>query len=149
MTFSVIEGDLFAGNYDAIGHGVNVYGVMGAGIALQFREKYPFMYGQYRQMCLREELEPGDVYPYLANDGKFIYNLASQSMPGPHARLEWVFKSVQTMFTHASFASVKTIGLPAIGCGIGGLDLEDVTITLEHLAEEYPKIDLTLVLYKP
>lgn len=72
------EGDIFTSTAQALGHGVNVCGLMGAGIALQFRKRFPDMYLEYQKHCLSGALNPGDYFVWTLPDGRQIYNLASQ-----------------------------------------------------------------------
>lgn len=119
------HGDIFTSTAPAIGHGVNVCGVMGAGIAVEFRRRWPDMYGRYRDACRTGRLEPGGLFPYQCgtHDSPFqwVYNIASQDRPGPHARLGWLRAGMQAMVHHARSAGIDLVALPRIGCGIGGL----------------------------
>lgn len=130
------QGDLFAAEgLDALGHGCNCKGVMGAGIAVQFKKRYPNMFQKYRTMCDAGTMLPGDVMPWRTMDGRpvrFVYNLMSQKNPGADARIEWLQLSVRHMLEHAALVGVQTIGLPQIGCGIGGLKWPDVKKVLEQ-----------------
>lgn len=143
--FREVEGDLFEMNVDAIGHGVNVRGLMGAGIAKPFGEKYPLMKEEYVLMCKANDFHPGDVFKYYVGDGKWIYNLASQKEPGADARIPWLSQSAHTMMVHAHRYGVKEIALPAIGCGIGGLDYHDVRMVLSGVCQGWDT-NLTVVM---
>lgn len=149
MTFREVEGDLFASDAQALGHGVNCRGLMGAGIALPFREKFPLMYEEYRLNCERGLLNLGDAFIHYAGGGRWVYNIASQFEPGPNAVL-WALESgLSRAMHHAETFDVKKISIPQIGCGIGGLDYADVRVVLLRTAEIYDRADLELVLYKP
>lgn len=116
------QGDLFASGLPAIAHGVNCKGVMGAGIAAQFRTRYPKMFQSYRRRCLRGELLPGEIVPWKHDDGTVIYNLATQQEPGADAHPWMITAAVGQMITEAYHDfKITEIGMPLIGCGIGGL----------------------------
>lgn len=113
--------DLFDPSNPIIGHGVNIKGYMGAGIALVFKKLYPKNFMEYKELCKIDRLNPGDVFSFNEN-GRVILNIASQDFPGPFARLEWIESALQKVFE----LGYEEIALPWIGCGIGGLKREDV-----------------------
>lgn len=123
------RGDLFTSTAPALGHGVNCAGVMGAGIAKTFREKYVHNYENYRAACLAGQLKPGEVHVNYENE-KYILNLASQNTPGRDARYEWLFQSALAAATGAVRIGIDRIAIPEIGCGIGGLEWDKAAQTL-------------------
>lgn len=125
-------GDMFATTAGALGHGVNVDGAMGAGIALTFRRKFPGLYLDYRQACRDGSLHPGGLFPFLAGDGRWIYNMASQDRPGPHARIEWIESAARLALNHAAQHGLPVIAIPQIGSRIGGLNWVEVERALER-----------------
>ena len=136
-------GDLFTTDAQAMAHGCNCKGVMGAGIARKFQQQYPEMYHTYRVLCLQEAFNPGAYYAYTASDGKVILNLATQVYPGACAKVEWI-EAAFTKVLH-DLPHLKTIALPQIGAGLGGLDWEDVKNMLEKLAN---KTETVFTVYK-
>ena len=138
MRFKV--GNLVEAEERVIGHGVNCRGYMGAGVAAAVREAFPPGYAEYREWCLEGLLAPGEVHwyriPGLKWD-KWLANVASQDLPGPNARLEWLVSGVTEVMQVMSAARIPAIALPRIGCGIGGLKWEDVEAALKELEVEY------------
>ena len=139
------KGDIFniagVNNY---AHGCNCAGAMGKGIALQFKNKYPKMYSEYRVMCKDGLFNPGDVFDYNYGNGH-IYNLGTQVSWKTKARLEYVENSVGRMLELASSDNVTKIALPAIGAGFGGLNWNDVKEILIMVSVNYPDIELYVV----
>lgn len=131
MTLDIRYGDLFTTTAPALGHGVNVDGLMGAGIAVMFQRKFTGLLLAYRAACRNGVLRPGGVFPWRAEDGRWIYNIASQDRPGRRARLEWVRSAAAEALEHADANGVSVIALPQIGCGIGGLAWDEVAAILE------------------
>lgn len=125
-------------------HGCNCAGAMGKGIALQFRQKYPQMYLQYKKLCNEGKFQLGDVFEYVS-DNEHIYNLGTQKDWKTKAELNAIKESVYKMFLSASSQHVKGIAIPKIGAGLGGLDWMDVRKTLEEVAAGFPNIDLSVV----
>ena len=139
-----IEGnllDLFdQGEFEIIGHGANCQTIMGAGIAVQIKERYPSAF--YADVfCPLSPIEK--LGNYSCNDVKNIFNFYTQFEPGPNANYIWV-KSCLKKFAY-EYVGGFSIGLPKIGCGIGGLNWE---ITREIIQKELINFNVTVVNYK-
>jgi O-acetyl-ADP-ribose deacetylase (regulator of RNase III) len=149
------QGDVFTTELRAIGHGVNVVGVMGAGVAALVARKFPKAEQEYKAVCATGTLQPGgsqvvrvdmtddelarisvpDEVNYSRNtDDHLIVNIASQANPGPDARLDWLENAVRNaVFELKEMWGVDKMAIPQIGCGIGGLDWADVEGILEEI----------------
>lgn len=150
MTLQVIKGDLFdpAHNFNALAQGVNCQGVMGAGIAVPFKNHYPEMYEEYTQLCAQHKTTlPGLVHRYFG-PYKTVYNMFTQVFPGADASYELLDRAAYCLEQLATMDYMTTatndywegeayrVGLPWIGCGIGGLQQHNVLYMLEkHLTE--------------
>ncbi len=141
-------GNIFDTDAPAIGHGINMAGVMGAGIAAQFRDRFPEMYEAYRASCQAGELKPGSAYPWQTEDGRVIYNITSQVHPGPNASYDNLIWGVVAAIQDAAFRGLTSIALPRIGSGIGGLDERLVEVILSDLATR-SDVDIELWTYAP
>jgi len=130
-----MSGDLFSSTADGMAHGANGLGVMGAGIAPRFKKLYPDMYAAYNAEGTAGRLHGGDVFVWKA-PGITIFNVISQGILGPNAKLSFVEAGIRKALAVADADGVRTIALPRIGCGIGGLDWADVEPLLEGLAGE-------------
>lgn len=127
MTLTYRKGSMFDSTAQAFAHGVNTQGVMGAGVARQIRERYPTVYSAYREHCEGGYLMPGYTLAVAVTfRNHMIYNLATQDLPGPHARLEWVESALTQMVDKALDYGDLLVAMPKIGCGIGGLNWSDV-----------------------
>lgn len=132
------KGDLFTSEAPAIGHGVNIYGRMGAGIAKRFRDEYPAMYEDYRRICEDGDLDAGGLMVWTDPDtGKIIFNIASQDKPGAYADIMWLASGLDAAMTHADKLGLDRIALPMIGTGIGGLPEELVKSFVRGIAEAH------------
>lgn len=139
MTFEHRTGDLFEEGLEAIAHGVNCKGVMGAGIATVFRDDFPEMFEAYRKLCKGGKLKPGMVYPWFDEELElWVFNLATQPTPGPTADLAAIRLTVQKMLAFCEKKGIESVGLPRIGSGLGGLEWDDVRATIEEVAESSP-----------
>ena len=142
-----VEGSLLsiAERGEGFGHGCNCEGVMG-GLAAKVERRWPAMAAVYRARCDDGTFTLGGVLPWLDEEtGVWIYNLATQQHPGADARLEAIADSVRAAITHARDNGVRTIYLPRIGSGIGGLDWDDVRATLERVDAEAAEVELVVV----
>jgi O-acetyl-ADP-ribose deacetylase (regulator of RNase III) len=143
MGLTAITGDLFELSLPAVGHGCNCVGAMGAGIAKEFRRRFPQMYSEYRQLCKSGQFQLGDIFVWQA-DGLLIYNLATQPVPRPSATLEAINASVRAALADAEQRSVPRLGIPRIGAGLGGLAWQDVAAVLDAAAAD-SAVDLLVV----
>ena len=131
-------GDLFSTECPALGHGVNTLGSMGAGIAVEFRRRWPAMYDAYRAECRSGRLQPGGIFVWQAAD-QLIVNLATQRGIGRGAaRLEWVRQAARA----TAQLSVAGLALPRIGAGLGGLRWADVRAILDEELASLPYVEL-------
>jgi O-acetyl-ADP-ribose deacetylase (regulator of RNase III) len=145
LTFET--GDLFDQDVKAIGHGVNCQGLMGAGLAVSFRNRYTKMFGHYQDLCAHQGLYPGSVLAwYDPPTDQFIYNLASQRLPGKNAQTDWLRASLAKMYAHAYYFGVDSIALPWVGCGIGGLNTTQVRAVFKEMSETPVGKDIKLVI---
>jgi O-acetyl-ADP-ribose deacetylase (regulator of RNase III) len=155
VPISFAQGDLLEApdlyHLDAIGHGVNCVGSMGAGIAAQIAHRWPAMYESYRELCDGDHnpLLPGQIQAWIAPDTQLcIYNIASQFRPGRDAKYNWLASGIGNMLYHAEVNDIKRIGLPRIGSGIGGLNQQVVENIIRILADESP-VEITMFDYAP
>lgn len=126
MSIEYRQGDLFESGLPALAHGVNCKGSMGAGIAAGFAQRWPLMYCIYQDTCRSGKLHLGDVLPFedIWNPPpapRLIFNLATQDSPGPDARPWAIAMALGQVIRLGLELGVHEVGMPMIGCGIGGL----------------------------
>lgn len=147
-------GDILEADVQALVNSVNCVGVMGKGIALQFKLKFPENFRAYKQVCDREELEPGRLFVY--NRGglfeeepgpQYIINFPTKTHWRPPSELEYIEAGMEALVEEVQQRGIESIALPPLGCGNGGLDWEDVESIIERHMEALP--DVRVVLYPP
>lgn len=139
------KGDIFSlENISSYAHGCNCAGAMGKGIALQFKNKFPNMYTEYKILCKTGKFVPGDVFDYNYGEGH-IYNLATQLTWRTQAKIEFIQTSMLKMLELASKEHVSQIAMPTIGAGLGGLHWSDVKKLICDLSNRFPNINLYIV----
>ncbi len=140
------EGNLFDTEASAIGHGINNKGVMGAGIALQFKKLFPEMYEVYASACRAGQVRGGGSYGWDTNSYT-VYNICSQEEPGANASYDFLIEGVIRTIQQMQWKSQTLLALPRIGSGIGGLNEGLVERILEFCAEQ-TEVDIELWTYK-
>lgn len=136
MTVKFLQGDIFATEADAYAHGCNCVGAMGAGVAVEFKKRWPDMYRTYRRLCKDGDFKMGGIYVY--GQDPVIFNLGTQPSTRQGATLTAIRESVGKMIAmvEAHLPGVATIAIPAIGAGLGGLDWQDVKQVLIEVAQD-------------
>lgn len=143
------EGNIFDSLANAISQGVNIRGLMGAGLAKEFRSRRPNMYADYKIACDLGELQAGSFHRYFdVASGQWIYNIASQDDPGPNARYTWLVEGLRATLNDLRNQGLRSLAVPQIGCGIGGLEWGTVRWLIGLLADDYPEITIELWTYK-
>lgn len=141
-------GDIFDTKAQVIGHGINCRGAMASGIALNFANRFPDMEMAYRHLCSSSAIQPGDVFIWQDEKSeRWIYNLATQIDPGADARLTLVKQSLTAALDSMVEDGLTTLALPRIGSGVGGLDWDDVLVTITNCSVSYPDITIEIWTY--
>lgn len=143
-----VQGDLFGSKADALVNPVNCVGVMGKGLALDFRLLYPKMYANYATQCAHAIIRVGQV-TWFEEDGKTIFNFPTKAHWKDASRLEDIVEGLCSLKSLIAFLDVKSIAIPALGCGLGGLDWADVrwAIELELGSRSMKEVDIEV--YEP
>lgn len=145
MVYYIQEGNIFKfpqiKNY---AHGCNCAGAMGKGIALQFKNRFPQMYMQYKTLCESGNFILGDVFAYKYGEG-VVYNLGTQRTWKEKTELEYIEHSLRKMMEMAKNDGIKEIAMPAIGAGLGGEDWSKIKKIISDVAKNHPYLDLYVV----
>ena len=116
---TVVRGDILTATEQIICHQVNLLGVMGAGLALKIRNKYPEVYDEYVKYCKGAKL--GDVLFAKANDGKIVANIFGQHNIG-RTGLFTDYEALYVGLIKVRRENMTTAIPYKIGCGLGGGD---------------------------
>ncbi len=116
------RGNIFEGGHDCIINTINVCGAMGAGVALEFKNRFPFMFEQYQELCRQVLLAPGDAWFYEDVSGILIANLAVKNHFRNRARFSWAKMAVRNFVNSLvdKRYTPKSVGIPRIGSKNGG-----------------------------
>jgi O-acetyl-ADP-ribose deacetylase (regulator of RNase III) len=125
-------------------HGCNCAGAMGKGIALQFKERFPKMYIEYKKLCKDGQFSLGDVFTYNYGNG-VVFNLGTQTTWKTKADINAIENALNKMLSYASQNNILKIAMPKIGAGLGGLNWNDVKHRIDEAANDYPNVDLFII----
>ena len=155
MTIDILDGDMFASGADSLVCPVNCIGAMGAGLAVPFAERYKFLCGSYRDYCDVGNLHPGEVLALGPSSrdpsNPRIYFAATKGHWRNPSKFEWITSIQRHLIRHAIAGSAtwKSIAIPAIGVGHGGLPWDDVRPVLVEAAERIERAGVKVFLYGP
>lgn len=137
MLLQYIEGDMFTSPAQCIVNTVNIVGVMGKGIALTFKEKYPDMFLEYKKACSEGILNIGNLMIWHANDYDLLLFPTKEHWRGK-SKLEYIERGLQKFLEIYEKEGITSIAFPKLGCGNGGLDWADVRPVMEKYLRGLP-----------
>lgn len=130
-----IRGNLFTSNAKVLVNTVNTVGVMGKGIAADFKKIYPKMFEEYKSLCESSKLDIGELHLYKTSN-KWILNFPTKKHWKSPSTVEYVEKGLQRLLEQATKLQLTDIAMPKLGCGNGGLDWE---MQVKPIVEKYFK----------
>jgi O-acetyl-ADP-ribose deacetylase (regulator of RNase III) len=126
-----VKGNILESTDVAVVNPVNCVGIMGAGLAKQFRDKYPRMFDDYRKWCKSGEAEIGNLHIFRVSKYTIV-NFPTKVHYADNSSLDYIFDGLQTLKIAISKHDIKSISIPALGCGFGNLFKEDVFGMIEE-----------------
>jgi uncharacterized protein YwgA/O-acetyl-ADP-ribose deacetylase (regulator of RNase III) len=146
MTVKVVVGDMFESKAQTLVNTVNTVGVMGKGIALGFKKRFPDMYEDYVERCARHQVRLGRPYLYKGRLWPWILNFPTKDHWRSLARLDAIVEGLRYLEQHSKEWEIESLAVPPLGCGEGGLEWRVVGPTLyRHLMQ----LDIPVELYAP
>jgi O-acetyl-ADP-ribose deacetylase (regulator of RNase III) len=143
--------DIFNSEAEALVNTVNLVGVMGKGIALQFKERFPLNFKLYQHACKIGSLKIGEVLVsdtgFLTNP-KYIVNFPTKADWREKSKLRYLEDGLDSLIKTIKEKGIKSIALPPLGCGNGGLDWQDVkSLMIDKLSILGEELDIEI--YEP
>jgi O-acetyl-ADP-ribose deacetylase (regulator of RNase III) len=145
-----VTGNLLEANVQALVNAVNTVGVMGKGIALQFRIAFPRNYELYRAACGKRDIVPGRMFVVPTNrpnNPKFIVNFPTKRHWKDQSRIHDIDAGLNDLVDVLAEKSIRSIAIPPLGCGNGGLKWSDVRPRIVRALGQLP--DVEVLLYDP
>lgn len=148
MSIHLTHGDLLKQNdVDAIVNTVNCVGVMGKGIALQFKNKWPDNFTQYHAACKAGAVRPGKMNVYDAGayaQPHFIINFPTKDHWRGNSKLSFIQVGLKDLIAQVQALDIRSIAIPPLGCGNGGLDWANVKPMIEAAFAALSHVDVRL-----
>ena len=144
------QGNLLDAPVEAVVNTVNTVGVMGKGIALMFKERFPENYKAYAAACKSGEVVVGRMFvmPGVELEGpRWIINFPTKKDWKHPTKLEWVLSGLEDLKRVIQLKQIRSIAIPPLGCGNGGLDWAVVRPLIEKALSDLP--DVEVVVYEP
>lgn len=142
------QGNLLSAPAEALVNTVNTEGVMGKGIALQFRQAFPEMYRAYEKACANGDVRLGEVHVFdlggLVGGPRWIINFPTKGHWRARSRLADIESGLKDLTAKVRQLGIRSIALPPLGCGNGGLSWSDVKPRIERAFVALPEVDVLL-----
>jgi O-acetyl-ADP-ribose deacetylase (regulator of RNase III) len=146
----LVKGNLLEAKVEALVNTVNTEGVMGKGIALQFKKKFPAMFEAYQEACTAGEVKPGRVNVYergeVANP-RFIINFPTKRHWREASKMEDIESGLAALALEIQNRRIRSVAIPALGCGLGGLQWKEVYLKIESALK--PLTDVRVLVFAP
>ncbi len=144
------QGNLLEAQAEALVNTVNTVGVMGRGIALQFQRAFPANYAAYKKACDAKEVEPGRMFIFEENaigGPRWVVNFPTKRHWKGKSRLEDIQRGLADLAGQVERLGIRSIAIPPLGCGLGGLDWHEVRPLIESAFAGLP--DVEVLLFEP
>jgi O-acetyl-ADP-ribose deacetylase (regulator of RNase III) len=143
-------GNILDADAEALVNTVNCVGIMGKGIALQFKQRYPNNFVQYQRACRQEEVRTGQMFivpTELLVNPQYIINFPTKDHWKSRSRLEDIKTGLSALISEIKRLGIRSIAIPPLGCGNGGLDWTEVRPLIEDAFANLP--DVRVLLFAP
>jgi O-acetyl-ADP-ribose deacetylase (regulator of RNase III) len=142
-------GDILAADVEALVNTVNCVGVMGRGIALQFKNSFPENYKAYETACTRQLVQPGRMFVFETGmmRPKYIINFPTKRHWRGKSRMEDIEAGLKALAGEIRALRIRSIAIPPLGSGLGGLHWPDVRARIEVALHELKDVDV--LIYEP
>jgi len=144
------QGDILHADVEAIVNTVNCVGVMGRGIALQFKKAWPDNFKAYAAACNKQQVQPGNMFVFdtgqLANP-RFIVNFPTKRHWRGASRMEDIESGLAALVATIREKGIHSVAIPPLGSGLGGLDWQQVKPRIEQAMSELA--DVRVLIFEP
>lgn len=132
-----IKGDIFSSPAKILVNTVNTVGVMGKGVALEFKKRYPEMFQEYQRLCEEKRLSIGTLMVWRKSD-KWVMLFPTKKHWRYPSKIEYIEAGLKKFAENWDKLGVDSIAFPRLGCGNGGLDWEEVRPMMKRYLEKIP-----------
>ncbi|HPZ08876.1 MAG TPA: macro domain-containing protein [Candidatus Eremiobacteraeota bacterium] len=142
----ILKGDIFDSQAQTLVNTVNCVGIMGKGLALKFKKRFPDMFQDYQTICKKEELKLGQPYLYKSLIPPWILNFPTKGHWRAVSRVEDIVKGLEYLIEHYKEWGITSLAIPPLGCGQGQLEWDTVGPILTHYLS---LMDIPVEIYAP
>lgn len=142
-----VSGDLFDYDVDAIINTINCVGVMGKGLALEFKNRYPKNYAHYKTQCNYNKVKTGKMLTFKEND-TWIINFPTKQNWKHKSKMSYIEDGLDDLVNVIIDNNIKSIAIPALGAGLGGLDWNEVKAVINNKLEDISH-DVKIYVFEP
>ncbi len=142
-------GDIFEAKTEAIVNTVNIEGVMGKGLALQFKKRFPENFKAYAKACKNGGLSMGKMFTHYEQHlagGHYIINFPTKKSWRNKSRIEDIETGLQALVTEMQRLGITSLAIPPLGCGLGGLPW---SLVKEAIQRAFENTDFEVIVYEP
>ncbi len=143
------QGSIFDAPVRALVNPVNCQGIMGKGLALEFKQRFPEAYEDYRRACLYKELAPGKIHTFWDSSGQRIVNFPTKTFWRSPSKMQYIEAGLPALVEWVQLNAIESIAIPALGCGLGGLPWSGVKQRIETAFEAITGGMVDVWLYPP
>lgn len=146
----ITQGNILESPTEAIVNTVNCMGIMGKGIALQFKQAFPINYDAYTKACKEGKVQLGKMFIYEIKqmfNPKFIINFPTKKHWKSKSEYKYIELGLKDLIFQLKKLEIKSIAIPPLGAGLGGLNWKKVRPLIEKALKEVPQIEVYL--YEP
>lgn len=143
-------GDILKADAEAIVNTVNCVGIMGRGIALQFKNAFPDNFKAYKIACDQDEVQPGKMFVFETGtftNPKFIINFPTKRHWRGKSRMQDIGSGLEALVAEIRERGIRSIAIPPLGSGLGGLNWPEVRLRIEEALHGIN--DLDVIVYEP
>jgi O-acetyl-ADP-ribose deacetylase (regulator of RNase III) len=141
-------GDLITAEVDALVNTVNTEGVMGKGLALQIKKAFPEVFAEYTHACKQGSVAIGRMHVVnRSTSPRFVINFPTKKQWRHPSKLEYIESGLADLIGRVRELGIRSIAVPPLGCGLGGLDWTEVRSRIVEAFEPLP--DVRVVLFEP
>jgi O-acetyl-ADP-ribose deacetylase (regulator of RNase III) len=149
VTIEFVQGDLLMQDQvDAIVNTVNSVGIMGKGIALKFKQKWPDNFALYKAACERGDICAGKMFIFDCGGlvrPYFIINFPTKTHWRNKSRIDFIRSGLDDLIRQVGRLGVQSIAIPPLGCGNGGLAWNDVRQLVEAAFAKIPTVRVLIM----
>lgn len=141
------RGNLLAADVEALVNTVNTVGVMGKGIALQFRRAYPDMFADYARAVKGSEIQLGHMHVWGTGaliGPRYVINFPTKAHWRAGSKMADIEAGLHDLVRVVAEMGIRSIAVPPLGCGNGGLDWADVEPRIRSAFDALPDVDVRL-----